>query len=203
LNNTNNNVLTATGTSGVINGEPNFTFNELTNVMNVTGSGAINAPTSGTSGATIFNVNGVSGQLFNIKDTFSGSLFSVNDISGIPVLEAFSDSTVLMGNYVAPALNTTAKSSAGVGSTTVYTIPMATYTGAFVEYVVYDGTNYRAGNIISVFDGTSLVYTETSTADIGTTTGISMLLVRSGSDALVRATVTSGTWTVKTIIRSI
>jgi hypothetical protein len=108
-----------------------------------------------------------------------------------------------MGNYVAPALNTTAKSSAGVGSTTVYTIPMATYTGAFVEYVVYDGTNYRAGNIISVFDGTSLVYTETSTADIGTTTGISMLLVRSGSDALVRATVTSGTWTVKTIIRSI
>jgi hypothetical protein len=171
--------------------------------MNVTGSGAINAPTSGTSGATIFNVNGVSGQLFNIKDTFSGSLFSVNDISGIPVLEAFSDSTVLMGNYVAPALNTTAKSSAGVGSTTVYTIPMATYTGAFVEYVVYDGTNYRAGNIISVFDGTSLVYTETSTADIGTTTGISMLLVRSGSDALVRATVTSGTWTVKTIIRSI
>jgi hypothetical protein len=172
--------------------------------MNVTGSGVINAASSGTSGASIFTVNGVSGQLLNVKDTLTGSLFSVNDISGLPVIEAFSDSTVLMGNYISPVLNTTAKVSATSGNTTVYTIPMATYSGAFVEYVVYDGTNYRCGNVISVWNGSSsIVYTETSSTDIGTTTGISMLFVISGANAILRATVTSGTWTVKAIVRSI
>jgi hypothetical protein len=171
--------------------------------LNVTGSAVIAAGTAGTSGAPRFTVNGISGQLFNITDQLTGSLFSVNDISGLPVIEAFSDSTVLMGNYIAPVLNTTVKASAASGDTTLYTIATGSYDGAFVEYIVTDGTNYRCGNVISTWDGTSVVYTETSSTDIGTTTGISILFAASGSNALLRATVTSGTWTVKVIIRSI
>lgn len=42
---------------------------------------------------------GASGSLFGITDSLSGSLMSVNDISGLPILEVFSDDRVVMGSY--------------------------------------------------------------------------------------------------------
>ena len=51
------------------------------------------------SGSNIFDVQGSQGQLFSITDSLSGSLFSVNDISGIPIMEVFSDNTIKMGTF--------------------------------------------------------------------------------------------------------
>ena len=48
---------------------------------------------------TILDVQGNQGQLFSITDSLSGSLFSVGDISGIPILEVFSDETVKIGTF--------------------------------------------------------------------------------------------------------
>jgi hypothetical protein len=48
---------------------------------------------------TILDVQGNQGQLFSITDSLSGSLFSVSDISGIPILEVFSDDTVKIGTF--------------------------------------------------------------------------------------------------------
>lgn len=42
---------------------------------------------------------GASGSLFGITDVLSGSLMSVNDVSGLPILEVFSDDRVVMGTY--------------------------------------------------------------------------------------------------------
>lgn len=42
---------------------------------------------------------GTSGSLFGITDQLSGSLMSVNDISGLPILEVFSDDRVVMGTF--------------------------------------------------------------------------------------------------------
>lgn len=42
---------------------------------------------------------GSSGSLFGITDSLSGSLMSVNDISGLPILEVFSDDRVVMGTF--------------------------------------------------------------------------------------------------------
>jgi hypothetical protein len=42
---------------------------------------------------------GNSGSLFGITDVLSGSLMSVNDISGLPILEVFSDDRVVMGTF--------------------------------------------------------------------------------------------------------
>ena len=42
---------------------------------------------------------GNSGSLFGITDSLSGSLMSVNDISGLPILEVFSDDRVVMGTF--------------------------------------------------------------------------------------------------------
>jgi len=51
------------------------------------------------SGSNIFDVQGSQGQLFSITDSLVGSLFSVNDISGIPIMEVFSDNTIKMGTF--------------------------------------------------------------------------------------------------------
>jgi hypothetical protein len=56
------------------------------------------------SGSVILDIQGSQGQLFSVTDSLSGSLFSVNDISGIPVMEAFSDNTVKIGQYGAEAI---------------------------------------------------------------------------------------------------
>lgn len=42
---------------------------------------------------------GNSGSLFGITDSLSGSLMNVNDISGLPILEVFSDDRVVMGTF--------------------------------------------------------------------------------------------------------
>jgi len=51
------------------------------------------------SGSTILDIFGSQGELFSVTDSLSGSLFSVNDISGIPIMEVFSDNTIKMGTY--------------------------------------------------------------------------------------------------------
>ena len=51
------------------------------------------------SGSNIFDVQGSQGQLFSVTDSLVGSLFSVNDISGIPIMEVFSDNTIKLGTF--------------------------------------------------------------------------------------------------------
>ena len=58
----------------------------------------------GPANASIFEINGSSGQLFSITDSLSGSLFAVSDVSGLPILEVFSDDTIKMGSFNAEAL---------------------------------------------------------------------------------------------------
>ena len=152
----------------------------------------------------IFTVQGSQGELFSVNDSLTGSLFSVNDISGLPILEVFSDNTVLMGSYIAPSLNTTTKVTAGVGLTSIYSIPTSDYTGAFFDYTISDNTNLRAGNVMAIWNsGTTVQYTETSTNDIGNTSGLTFNMIISGSTAILRTSGVTGNWTVKTIVRSI
>jgi hypothetical protein len=66
------------------------------------------------SGSVLLDVQGSQGQLFSITDSLSGSLFSVKDISGMPVMEAFSDNTVRMGQFGSKALFVS-QSRVGIG----------------------------------------------------------------------------------------
>jgi hypothetical protein len=63
---------------------------------------------------TLLNILGTSGQLFTVTDGLSGSLFSVNTIAGLPVVEAFSDNTIRIGQYGQKALFVS-QSFVGVG----------------------------------------------------------------------------------------
>jgi hypothetical protein len=67
------------------------------------------------SGSTIADIQGSQGQLFSVTDSLSGSLMSVNDISGIPILEVFSDDKVVMGTFGANTL-VVSGSKVGIGT---------------------------------------------------------------------------------------
>jgi hypothetical protein len=69
------------------------------------------------SGSTALNIAGSQGQLFSVTDSLSGSLMSVNDISGIPILEVFSDDRVVMGTFGQDTLVVNG-SNVGVGTAT-------------------------------------------------------------------------------------
>jgi hypothetical protein len=134
---------------------------------------------------------------------FNLDWFSVNDISGLPILEVFSDETILMGDYSAPSLNTTTKVTSITGSNTIYSIDKSLYTGAFFEYTVTKDSNARAGRIMSVWNGLTASYTENQTSDIGSTSDIVFVVSATGSNVVLSASASSNNWIIKTIIRSI
>ena len=71
------------------------------------------------SGSTVLDIQGSQGQLFSVVDSLTGSLMSVNDVSGLPILEVFSNDTVVMGTYGAPALIITGSVANVTGSLVV------------------------------------------------------------------------------------
>jgi hypothetical protein len=175
-------------------------------------SGSFNTATSGSiltvigSGSTqpIFTVQGSQGELFSIVDSLSGSLFSVNDISGLPILEVFSDSTTLIGDYLDPMLITTKKvTMTNSGSFVVYSLPTASYDTAFFDYSIKSGSNARAGQIMAIQSGSSVNFTETTTTDFGSTTAVSFTVLVSGSNMVLTGSASTGSWTIKSIIRGL
>jgi len=178
------------------------TISATTATISKEGTGVLTVIGSGSS-QPIFTVQGSQGELFSVTDSLSGSLFSVNDISGLPVLEAFSDSTILMGDYSAPALYTTTKTSLSSGTNSIYTIPTSAYTGAFVDYTVLQSGGARAGSLMMVWSGVTANFTETVTNDIGTTTQVSMSANVVGSYAVLLCSASTTGFVLKTIIRGI
>jgi len=153
----------------------------------------------------VFSVQGSQGELFSVTDSLTGSLFSVSDISGLPIMEVFSDSTTVIGDYQAPSLYTTKRVSSITASTgtTIYSFPTSAYTSSYVDYNVSGSTGLRAGNIMAIWSGTSVNFTETSTNDIGVTTPLTFGYVMSGSNAVLQASASTSTWIVKTIVRGL
>jgi len=63
---------------------------------------------------------GPSGSIFQLDEELTGSLMSVNDISGLPILEVFSDNKVVMGAYNQNGL-VVSGSSVGIGTSNIQT----------------------------------------------------------------------------------
>jgi hypothetical protein len=92
--------------------------NPLRQNIQLTGSLFISSSTAALSvfgsGSGVFSVDGTSGRLFSVDDSLSGSLFSVNTAAGLPVIEAFSDNTIRMGQFGQKALFVSS-SAVGIG----------------------------------------------------------------------------------------
>ena len=167
---------------------------ESDNVLTIVGSGDTEP---------LFTVQGSSGELFSITDNLYGELFTVSNVSALPILRVFDDDRILMGKYQAPSLNTTVITNPGTGLSTVYSLPMSAYTGAFFDYTVTNTGGARAGNIISIFSGNTVEFEDAPTNDIGSTSGITFTMSADSTNALLQVSATTTGWEVKTIVRSI
>ena len=78
------------------------------------------------------------------------------------------------------------------GDTTL--IDLADYNSATFDYVVINGSNMRAGNIASVWNGSISSHNEINTTDLGNTYDLSFDVT---SDGKLNALVANGTWTVQ------
>ena len=156
------------------------------------------------SGSTAFSVIGDVGTLFSVDDDLTGTLFSANDISGFPVLQADATGEVYLGKSP-QSLYTTAVISSTTAATThsLCTLSTSSYDGAFFEYTAHSASNARAGNIMSTWNGTDIVYAETTTADIGLTSDLTTEVIISGSTARLVAYGANAGYKIKTIIKAI
>jgi hypothetical protein len=126
------------------------------------------------SGSVLLDVQGSQGQLFSITDSLSGSLFAVKDISGMPVMEAFSDNTVRMGQFGQKALFVS-QSRVGIGKETGLTATLDVSGSAAVS-----GSLNVSGSLL--INGTSFTALPTSRnlQDFTATSGQTTFTVTNG-----------------------
>jgi hypothetical protein len=82
-------------------------------------------------------------------------------------------------------------------------IPISTFTGVFIDYVVKNGSNLRIGTIMASYSGSTVVFNELSSADIGSTSDVSLSVDLVDSNLRLLATVLTDNWSIKTLIRKI
>jgi hypothetical protein len=102
-------------------------------------------------------------------------------------------------NIQEAANNGKVTTAASVGTTVITTVATATYDGATFNYVLKDGTNYRAGTIIAVWSAGAVQFNETTTNDIGSTVGVTFAVALNAGNAELRATSATSGWTVKVV----
>lgn len=155
------------------------------------------------SGTDLFTIQGSSGELFSVTDTLTGDLFTVTDANTNTIFNISSSYEIQLGNPTALSLYTTTTASLGTTPVVVYSLPTASYDGAFFDYTLRSGSNARAGNIMAIWDSTSVNFTETTTTDFGDTSGVTLLVAILGSSMALSGSATTEGWNLRTIVRSI
>ena len=131
--------------------------------------------------------NGITGSLFGTAS------WAVNATTASLVNGSVNVTQAVIGNTTYITVNEITTT----GTTTIHSIPTSSYSSAFIEYVISDTINSRAGNIQSVWLGSNVNYTETATMDIGNTVDFDWDVVIAGNDIQVNSIVTAGSWNVK------
>lgn len=198
--------------NNTFSGSARFTFISSSNQVFLTGSMIISgsAPTSSLtlfgsgSNYNTFRVLGTQGDLFSVTDLSSGSLWSVNDISGLPIIDVFSDNTVLLGDPIFPGYHTSNYVSVGTASPfKLGLIPTSSYDAAFFECVVKSGSSLRAESIVATWSGSTVVSSSNLTANTGNAADASLFVAISSSFIVLSGSTLTNNWIIKSIIRAI
>jgi hypothetical protein len=91
----------------------------------------------------------------------------------------------------------------GPGSHILYRLPTSSYDGFWFEYTVRSGSNASAGQLMGIWSGSSVNYTEVTTTEFGSTAGINFMSTVSAGDMIITSSTTTAGWYIKGIIRSI
>ena len=91
--------------------------------------------------------------------------------------------------------------SSVVGSNNVFTRATGSYTSAFFKYTVSNGSNARSGEVMAVWNGTSVQYTDFSTLDIGSTrNNVTASVSIVSSDVQFNIQTNTSGWSIKSLV---
>ena len=133
------------------------------------------------------NAGGGSGAGF----PFSGSAVITGSLI-VTGSATFTDSILIDSTLITSSL----ASTSGV-DTVIFTQETGSYRSMFVKYAVSDAANARAGEFMAVWSGGSIKCTDTSTTDIGDTSGVVLTGSLTATDVQLSTSPGLG-WTIKT-----
>jgi hypothetical protein len=166
--------------------------NIITDVHTVTGSLNI----SGSVTATNFT-----GSLFGTASWANNATTASYVLNAVSASFASTASTANNGFTIGITQTyTNTVASSVVGSNNVFTQTTGSYTSAFYKYTVSNGANARSGEVIAVWNGSSAQYTDYSTLDIGSTSGVTPSVSVVGSDILFNITTGTSGWRLKSTV---
>jgi hypothetical protein len=87
-----------------------------------------------------------------------------------------------------------------VGSNNLFQQATGSYTSAHGKYTLYKGANARAGEFVTVWNGTTTTYYDNATTDIGSTSDITFQSSIITSQLQLNAVALSSGWTVKMLV---
>jgi hypothetical protein len=166
---------------------------EQANVITLETIAAGTSPTHPRTPSTILTATRVDTFLSN-TGSFSGSFTGILTGTASYATHALSSSYATTASLVNGTVNVTtatigntlyatAGTTAGAGTTPIYSVSNASYSSIFVDYSINEGTtNARAGTIQVISVGSEINYTETTTMDIGNTNDITWDIYLSGID---------------------
>ena len=168
-------------------------------IISGSGSSIITFPSSTSTLSTLLLTESLSNKTL-ISPIVSGTLMVTGSVIITGSLTSY---IAYIGSNAAPVLHTSSTATINSGSTVIYNVLTSSYDCAFFDYMIKNSTGSRAGNIMAVWSGSSVSFSETVTPSLGNTTGFVFGVILSGSNMVLTSSVTSDGWLLKTSIRTI
>jgi len=156
-----------------------------------TASYVLNAVSSSYALTASYAMNGGGGNGFPYNGT------SVPAVISGSLLITGSGLTVTGSVNIGPSTITTATVTSTVGSNTVFTQVTGSYTSAFYKYTFTSQSNARAGEVMAIWNGTSVQFTDNSTPDIGNTAAVTSSVSISGANVVLSTYTPTAGWAIK------
>jgi len=93
-------------------------------------------------------------------------------------------------------ITTAAAVTSNLGSNTIFTQATGSHTSAFYKYTFTSQSNARAGEVMAIWNGTSVQFTDNSTPDIGNTLAVTSSVSISGANVILSTYTPSAGWTI-------
>lgn len=177
-----------------------FYFSSNSQYIQLTSLSGLTTPTRPDSPALIVVAKQIG---LSVPTTLTGNYLPLSGgtvTGGTQFTGGLTANTIVVGPT--PSLYTTTSTTVSTGTNTIYGVSKTLYNSVFIDYSLSGSTGKRAGTIVGIWDGSNIEYNETSTIDIGNTSAVTFSLVLNTTADLI-ATISSSTWLIKTIIKSI
>ena len=164
--------------------------------VNTSSPNAIMHVYGSTPSGTVLNVEGTNGSLFSVVDNLDGTLMSVNNNAGLPVLEVFSDDSVVAGRFGQNDFVVSSSGNIGIGtnspSNNLHVVGSALITS---ELLVDDKIKHSNGSFASSGDAQHIVMVARRTTSDATANQV--LFLNGSSQRLTIPVATMWTFEVK------